>query len=110
MGSPFLSDARHQPRPSGGRIRALVKCYALNFPDDLARLRRRAIRRVLSSLPRLTVREAPRLLIEQWAVDGGLAHLKGLTGLQELNLQDTRITDASLADLQKALPKTRIFR
>ena len=40
--------------------------------------------------------------------DAGLVHLKGLTGLQTLGLGSTKITDAGVADLQKALPNCRI--
>jgi len=35
-------------------------------------------------------------------------HLKGMTNLQSLNLDYARITDAAVADLQKALPNCRI--
>ena len=40
--------------------------------------------------------------------DAGLVHLKGLTQLQDLNLFDTDITDAGIAELQKALPNCEI--
>ena len=40
------------------------------------------------------------------ATDGDLAHLKGLTGLRELNLYGTEITDAGLAHL-KGLTRLR---
>jgi hypothetical protein len=36
--------------------------------------------------------------------DGGLLNLKGLTNLQALRLQDTPVTDAAVAELQRALP------
>ncbi len=42
--------------------------------------------------------------------DAGLKHLKGLTGLQMLLLDHTKVSAAGVADLQKALPKTRIYR
>ena len=37
-------------------------------------------------------------------------HLKGLTGLQVLFLMNTKVTDAGVADLQKALPDCQIFK
>ena len=42
--------------------------------------------------------------------DAGLVHLKGLTGLQTLFLGGTKITDAGVADLQKALPNCKISK
>ena len=36
-----------------------------------------------------------------WITDAGLAHLQGLTSLQELDLNHTQVTDAGLAHLQK---------
>ena len=40
----------------------------------------------------------------------GLVHLKGLTNLQELSLYYTKVTDAGVADLQKALPNCKISK
>ena len=40
--------------------------------------------------------------------DAGLVHLKGMTGLQTLYLRGTKVTDAGVADLQKALPNCKI--
>jgi hypothetical protein len=40
--------------------------------------------------------------------DAGLAHLKGLTRLQILDLAYTRMTNAGVAKLNKALPHLRI--
>ena len=42
--------------------------------------------------------------------DAGLQHLKGLTQLQKLDLANTKVTDAGVKDLQKALPKLEIVR
>ena len=42
--------------------------------------------------------------------DAGLASLKGLRQLQTLVLKGTRVTDAGVADLQKALPQLKIIR
>jgi len=39
-----------------------------------------------------------------------LVDLKGLTGLRELNLYDTEITDAGVANLQKSLPNCKISK
>ena len=40
--------------------------------------------------------------------DAGLVHLKGLTNLQSLNLRHTQVTDAGVKKLQQALPKCKI--
>jgi hypothetical protein len=40
--------------------------------------------------------------------DGGLKHLHGLTGLQELDLTGIEVTPEGLADLRRALPKCQI--
>ena len=42
--------------------------------------------------------------------DAGLVHLKGLTGLQTLNLAGTKVTDAGVAELKKALPNCEIIK
>jgi hypothetical protein len=41
--------------------------------------------------------------------DAGLEHLKGLKNLKAVNLRATKVTDAGVADLQKALPNCKIF-
>ena len=38
----------------------------------------------------------------------GLVHLKGLTRLETLTLGGTKITEAGVAELQKALPNCKI--
>jgi len=48
----------------------------------------------------IAANKIPHLRIGRWAVDGDLAHLKGLTGLRELDLGYTKITDAGLAHLK----------
>ena len=58
----------------------------------------------------IAARKIPHLRIDKWAVDGDLAHLQGLTELRALDLCRTQITNAGLADLRKALPKTDIRR
>ena len=40
--------------------------------------------------------------------DAGLAGLKGLTNLGSLNLENTQVTDAGVAELRKALPNCSI--
>ena len=42
--------------------------------------------------------------------DAGLTHLKGLKALTYLGLNRTQITDAGVAELQKALPKCKITK
>ena len=42
--------------------------------------------------------------------DAGLVHLKGLTKLQKLFLSSTKVTDAGVAELQKALPNCKISK
>jgi hypothetical protein len=39
-----------------------------------------------------------------------LAHLEGLKELEELDLHDTRVTDAGIERLQRALPRVKIER
>ena len=48
-------------------------------------------------------------LIGTQITDAGLVHLKGLTKLQSLDLPK-QITDAGVADLQKALPNCKILK
>jgi hypothetical protein len=40
--------------------------------------------------------------------DAGLVHLKGLTNLECLDVKWTKVTEAGVKDLQKALPKCAI--
>ena len=40
--------------------------------------------------------------------DAGLEHLKGLTKLETLNLEQTKVTDAGVKRVQQALPKCAI--
>ena len=47
----------------------------------------------------IAAKKIPRLRIVR-EVDDDLAHLKGLTGLQEIDVSDTKITDAGLAHLK----------
>jgi len=38
-----------------------------------------------------------------------LVHLKGMTGLEDLFLNGTRVSESGLSTLRKALPRTAIF-
>ena len=49
-------------------------------------------------------------LVDTQVTDAGLVHLKGLTKLRTLFLDSTQVTDAGIADLQKALPKCKIWK
>ena len=50
-----------------------------------------------------------RLRLEETKVrDAGLVNLKGLPKLRELILIGTQVTDAGVAELQKAFPKWQI--
>ena len=40
----------------------------------------------------------------------GLEHLKGLAGLQILDLHSTKVSDDGVAALEKALPKLKVSR
>jgi Leucine-rich repeat (LRR) protein len=50
-----------------------------------------------------------RLDLSSWRVtETGLEHLRGLTSLQTLNLINTRLTDTEVAKLKQALPNCNI--
>ena len=40
--------------------------------------------------------------------DGGLEHLKTMTGLKQLSLGNTKVTAGGIAELKKALPECKI--
>jgi hypothetical protein len=40
--------------------------------------------------------------------DAGLVHLQRLSGLKEISLKDTLVTDKGVAELQRALPGLKI--
>jgi hypothetical protein len=42
--------------------------------------------------------------------DAGLANLRGLSQLRDIDLNGTEVTDAGAKDLEKALPKVKIWR
>jgi Leucine-rich repeat (LRR) protein len=42
--------------------------------------------------------------------DAGLEHLKGLTALKRLNLTNTGVTDAGVNSLKQSLPGVKITR
>src|SRR3954469_25285428 len=42
--------------------------------------------------------------------DAGLAHLKGLTTLESLDLTATRISDAGVKEFHRLMPKVKIIR
>ena len=44
------------------------------------------------------------------ATDADLAHLKGLTGLQQLGLGGTKVTDAGIEQLKAALPNVQVTK
>jgi len=48
------------------------------------------------------------LSLSSQITDAGMVHLKGLTGLQTLYLNRTKVTDAGISDLQKSLPNCRV--
>ena len=45
---------------------------------------------------------------ETGITDAGLAHLKGLTKLKRISLEETQVTDAGVKALQKALPDCEV--
>ena len=49
-------------------------------------------------------------LMRTQITDEGLVHLKALTRLQDLSFGRNKITDAGVADLQKALPNCKIVK
>jgi len=57
----------------------------------------------ISGLTRLELRKVP-------ITDAAVPHLARLTHLKELDISQTGITAAALAELKKALPQTKIVR
>ncbi len=115
-GHTFSSDLRLRVfiiREAGGELEWIGETPSAH-PLDIPRCASWGVRpfgRVdVKALARqIAAKKIPHLRIGR-AVDGELAHLKGLKGLRQPNLQETQITDAGLADLKKALPKTHIYR
>ena len=51
------------------------------------------------------------LMLGSWKItDTGLVHVRGLAKLRSLLLYGTKVTDAGVAELQKALPNCKIFK
>jgi internalin A len=63
----------------------------------------------LVQLKRLTHLSKLNLSATQIA-DAGLVHLKGLSNLSELDLNSKRVTEAGARELQRFLPKLKIYR
>jgi squalene-hopene cyclase-like protein len=59
----------------------------------------------LQNLPQLR-----RLVLEAAVTDAGLMHLRSLLQLEELSLKGTKVTDAGVQELQKALPRLKVNR
>ncbi len=64
----------------------------------------------LALLRKVTQLEVPLLKKNTPVGDAGLVHLRGLTRLYSLTLNNTQVTDAGVAELQKALPNLAIHR
>jgi hypothetical protein len=60
----------------------------------------------LTNLETLTIGSG---LSDVKSTDAFLVHLKGLKKLKTLNLRGTRVTESGVAELQKALPQTKIM-
>lgn len=56
----------------------------------------------LPDLEQLSLRNTP-------ITDAGLKHMKGLTGLKELNIGGTRLTELGVRELRQVLPRCRIW-
>jgi Leucine-rich repeat (LRR) protein len=61
--------------------------------------------RHLQNLPQLR-----KLSVEAPVTDAGLAHLKALHQLEELSLKGSKVTDAGVQELQKALANVKVDR
>jgi hypothetical protein len=48
--------------------------------------------------------------VEAPVTDAGLAHLKALHQLEELSLKGSKVTDAGVQELQKALANVKVDR
>jgi hypothetical protein len=64
---------------------------------------------VLSQIERLTGIKHVSLTYSDVS-DEGLAHLKGLDELERLDVRNTKVTEAGVADLERALPGLAIQR
>ena len=62
----------------------------------------------LAHLKGLTSLETLNLENTRGVSDFGLVHLKALTNLRQLDLDGTKVTDAGVQDLQEALPRVKI--
>jgi len=49
------------------------------------------------------------VLMDTSITDAGLRHLRALTKLSRLDLEGTRVTEAGVAELQRALPQCKVF-
>ena len=78
-----------------------LKCSALQTESDLARLRTATAS--LSGFQELYLGKSHAL------TDQGLKYLEGFTELHKLDLTDTRVTQAGVESLQRALPDTEIL-
>ena len=68
------------------------------YPADMEKVRQEV---EAQRIPGLGLRDA---------TDADLEHLKGLTALQTLDLQGTRVTDAGVEELKKSLPDVLVLR
>ena len=64
----------------------------------------------LKHLKGLTQLQTLKLDFCPQVTDAGLEHLKGLIQLKRLNLMGTKVTDAGVSELKKALPNVEIIK
>ena len=106
-------------------LKALTSLQTLNLSDTqvtdaglaylqgLTRLKRLALGPKITDAGLAHVRGLTQLgglnLYGPRITDAGLVHLKGLTQLEYVDLQGTKVTEAGVEDLQRALPKVKIY-
>ncbi len=89
-------------------LQELTNLEELDFSNSLFMIAGLEHLRSMTSLKNLNLNSRPSLHDCALISDGDLEHLKGLTCLESLDLDGTEVTEAGLADLQKALPNCKI--
>jgi hypothetical protein len=86
-----------------GRMAGREGVRAIHFRDNVGDAELAALAERMGRFPNLAT-----IVLEGSSVtDAGIAHLKGLKGLENLILRDTGVTEVGKANLRRALPKLK---